>query len=195
MSETGADHSTATDGAGQDDWDTPDLGRFLSRLPDETIDRIATLLARMPSRFTSLGRVLPSAMDRDGLRGKALISAILQDLAHLASHTIGPTWTYRAILQRVAWRHGIEDDGTRPCSVIERKVQGHYVEHLRPEANIFQDLGKTEKLRKAAYFVPLFGHVAYLLSPNWRVVTAVVLEIAALRRIAMMRVFADSLEA
>jgi hypothetical protein len=195
MSETTADHARAMADARQDAWDTPDLGRFLSLLPDEDIDHIATLLARMPSRFTSLGRVLPSAMDRDGLRGKALISAILQDLAHLGSHTTGPTWTYRTILQRVAWRHGVDDDGKQPCSAIERAIQRNYMQSLRPDVSSFRDAGKTETFRKFAFAVPGFGNAAYLLSPHWQVVTAALLEIAALRRIGMMRIFADSLEA
>lgn len=184
-----------TAGAPSDPVEAVDLGQFLATLSDDEIDGIAVLLARLPNAWTSRGRVLPSAMDRDGLRGKALISAIMQDLAHLASHTTGPTQAYRAILQEVASRHGVEDDGTQSCSAIERKVQQSYLDALRPDAKQFSDRGTNTTLRRAAYLTPLFGNLAYLLSPNWQAVTAAVLEIAALRRIALMRAFASNLGA
>lgn len=189
------DPTSPTTGALSDPLETPDLGQFLASLTDAELDGIALLLARIPNALMYRGRALPSAIERDRLRGKALISAIMQDLAQLASHKTGPTQAYRAILQRVASRHGVEDDGTEPCSAIERKVQQHYLDDLRPDAKQFSDRGRDSNLRRAAYATPVFGNLAYLMSPHWKAVTAAVLEIAALRRIALMRQFASNLGA
>jgi hypothetical protein len=124
-----------------------------------------------------------------GLRGKALIPGIVHDLSWLASPTVGSSRSYRDALQAVARRHGVEDDGTKPPSEIERALQAQYVTQLRPDPRQFTERTGTTRLATLA------GRVSAAASPNARILTAAVLEIAALRRIALMREFANSLEA
>lgn len=174
--------------------ESPDLDTLLRSLSGEDIDRLARLIANM-SKQDLLNRFhLASSIDKRQLRGAMLVPDILADLSQLASHTTGPTPNYREILRMVAGRHGIKDDGKRPPAEVERELQSKNADQLRPKATTFKDKGSSGALRKLAFFVPVGGWAAWLMSPNWDVVTAAVLEISALRRIALMEQFAQSLE-
>jgi hypothetical protein len=177
------------------DWETDDLGALLRLLPDEASDRLAALLVDMPGSDVAGRRHLPRAMNRQGLVGRQLIPDILDDLSFLGSHETGSRHPYRQLLHAVAMRHGSADDCKQPASVAERQIQARYQAGLRPIAVDFKDLGSSEWYRKVAFGVPAVGWLAYMMSPDWRTVTAVVLEVAALRRIALMREFTASLEA
>lgn len=177
------------------DWETSDLDTLLRLLPDDAIGRLAALLVEMPGRDVAGRRHLPRAMNRQGLVGRQLIPDILDDLSFLGSHETGSLQLYRQLLQTVAMRHRIADDGSQQASVIERQIQAKYPADLRPAAESFKDIGSSEWYRKVAFGVPAVGWLAYMMSPDWRTVTAVVLEVAALRRIALMTEFAASLEA
>lgn len=179
-----------------DHLNTDNLVEFLQSLETTEIDHLANLLAKLSS---SAGRVLPDAMIRDGLTGQYLIAPIMYDIRHLAKYTIDNASNYLGILTAVARRHGITNiDSAKPAE-IERQIQLCYLDALRlnglrPSAESFIDLGSSELLRKIGYFVPPFGPISYAMSPDWRTVTAIVLEIAALRRIALVRRLASSLE-
>jgi hypothetical protein len=175
--------------------ETSDLGAFLRLLPDEAITRLAELMVEMAGSDRTNRRHLPRAMTRQGLKGAQLIPDILDDLSFLGSHEIGSRLPYRELLRAVAMRHNIADDGTTPAASIERQIQAKYLASIRAVAGTFEDLGSSEWYRRLAFGVPIIGWAAYMMSPDWRTVTAVVLEVAALRRSALMREFHASLEA
>ncbi len=168
--------------------ESPDLTTLLCHMDDTDIDRLASILIEMPkgdvlnSCVTGIGRGV------FGLSGKALIPGIVRDLSWLASPTVGSSKTYRDTLQAVARRHGIEDNGLALPSEIERALQAQYVSQLRPDPRQFTERTAPHMLAK------LSERVAAAAFPSSRIVTAAVLEIAALRRIALMRDFAKSLE-
>ena len=170
---------------------TDDLAQFLESLPDLELNNLANLMVRLSS---SSGCVLPDAMKRDGLSGKTLIAPILYDIRYLAKYTIDKPSTYRQILIAVARRHAIKEIETASLSEIERRIQLCYPNALRPSPEDFKDRGSNELLRTLGYLVPPFGPISYLMSPDWRTVTAIILEIAALRRMSIIRRFASSLE-
>ncbi len=175
---------------------TDNLVQFLKSLDESEIDRLANLMVKLSS---SAGRVLPDAMNRDGLTGKLLIAPIMYDLRHLAKYTIDNSSNYLEILTSVARRHGITKINPAKPAEIERQIQLRYIDALRPNAlrpsaEAFTDLGSSELLRKIGYLLPPFGPISYAMSPDWRTVTAIVLEIAALRRTALVRHLASNLE-
>lgn len=173
-----------------------DLAVLLRALPPGACDRIATLMVGLRRRSPGALRdtYLPRSLETRKLCGHQLIPDIVDDLSALGRHETGPSYTYRQLLQDVAARHGIQDDGECPPAGIERKVQRHYAPDLWPDPANFEDRGSDAWWRRAAYGVPVGGWAAYLLSPDWKVVTAVTLEVAAHRRIALTRDFRENLE-
>jgi len=175
------------------DLETPYLDLLLSKLDDNSLDHLGTLMLEMPWS-SSIGRMSLFIFREKNLKGRKLIPAIVHDLSFVASHEADPRPSYRDILQVIAMRHNIADDGKQPASVVERQLQAKYEGQLRPAADTFKDLGSSEWYLKLAFGVPVIGWAAFMMSPDWRTATAVVLEVAALRRVALIREFAQELE-
>ena len=173
-----------------------DLAVLLRAVPPAACDQIARLIVGLRERGTVAlqDTYLSRSLATRKLCGHQLIPDILDDLSALGRHGTGPSYAYRQLLQGVASRHGIDDDGECPPASVERKVQQHYAPDLRPNPARFEDRGSDAWWRRAAYGVPIGGWVAYLFSPDWKVVTAATLEIAAHRRIALTRTFRATLE-
>jgi len=186
MSETEA---LAVISASRVDLESSDLALLLRQMTDRDIDGLASILTDMPKADVLNRCVTRVGREVFGLHGKALIPGIVHDLCWLASPTVGSTKSYREALQAVARRHEIKDDGLKPPSEIERALQAQYLTQLRPDPRQFTERTGPSRLATLA------GRVSAAASPNARVLTAAVLEVAALRRIALMREFANSLEA
>lgn len=177
-----------------DDLETDDLADLLGRFADVEINRLSRILTEMPKLDLRNRCVTSTGIEIFKLNGRALIPGIVHDVAWLGSTTTGRTRSYRQILQSVAQRHGIDDDGEQPLSVIERAIQRHYLDCLRPDQNGFVERPAPSRLSGIAARIPFSGRVAQMVPGSDRVLTALVLEIAALRRIGLMRDFAASLE-
>ena len=171
-----------------------DLETLLTTLHDNDLRHLAGLLVDPGGSSIASRRVLPQVILRPQLSRQRLIDGIAHDLPYLASHTTDRNPTSRQLLQVVALRHNIEDQGTEACPKIERPLQQKYLDALRPVPEKFKDKGSHEWYRSIAYNIPVGGWVAFLLSPNWKAVTGAVLEIAALRRLALTQELAESLE-
>ena len=173
--------------------DTPlhsaDLLVLLRALHPAACNGVATVIVKLceQNKLAQRELHLSRSLGARGLCGHQLAPDIVQDLSALGRHETGPTPDYRSMLRGIAYRHGIEDDGEHPPASIERKLLRHYRPALRPDPATFVDRGSDAWWHRAAYAVPGWGWVAYLLSPDWKVVTAAVLEIAAQRRIALTR--------
>ena len=173
-----------------------DPATLLHALQPEACDQIATLIVAMRRRNKLALRGTHSArsLSIPGRRGHILVPDIVDDLSTLSRHETGPAYSYRAVLRGISGRHGISDDGTGAPASVERELLRCYQPALRPDAAKFQDRGDDDLPRRIGYAVPGIGWGAYLMSPDWTVVTAVVLEIAAQRRIALTRAYRTSLE-
>ena len=137
---------------------------------------------------------LPRSLRQRELHGRHLVPDIVHDLSALGRHQTGPWHNYRELLRGMAGRHGVLDDGKRPVPSVERDIQRVYGSDVRPKPANFTDRGSDDLQRRLLYALPLGGWAAYLLSPNWRIVTAAILEVAAHRRFALTRVLRAELE-
>jgi hypothetical protein len=190
------DEATASDApVRRGDLETADLAELLGQFSTRDLHRVAQPLVAYASGLSKGSRHLPRTLQVNANDRKHLIAAIVDDFTYLARYSTDRAPTYRQVLQAIALRHRVHDDGKLPASTIERLVQRVYLGALRPPAKGFVDAGRDAALRKLLYLVPGGGWTAFLLSPNWKAVTAAVLEIAALRRIALMRELNASLEA
>jgi len=180
-----------------DDLATDDLAKLLRSLPPAASEGVARLIValRSRSRLTAGELHLDRSLSIRGLTGHHLVADIIEDLRGLARHEPTPAPDYRDMLRTLAYRHGVEDDGTRPAPSVERDIMRRYGDKLRPDPASFDDLGHTPIWQKIGFAVPGGGWIAWMLSPNWPVVTAATLEIAAQRRIAITRHLRQSLEA
>ena len=173
-----------------------DLPVLLRALPVSACDQIARLIADMRKRSRLALRSTHSARSLaiTERRGHLLVPDIVDDLRALGRHETGPVYSYREILRGIAHRHGIDDDGKRAPASVERDLLRRYHPTFRPDPAAFEDRGSDDWVRRVGYATPGWGWGAYLMSPDWNVVTAVTLEIAAQRRIALTRAFRAYLE-
>lgn len=173
-----------------------DLPMLLRALPSSACDQVAALIVEMRKRGRAALRGTYSAhsLASPERRGHMLIPDIVADLRVLGRHETGPAYGYREILSGIAHRHGIDDDGERAPASIERELLRRYQPMFRPDPATFVDRGSDDWVRRVGYAMPGWGWGAYLMSPDWKVVTAVTLEIAAQRRIALTRAFRVHLE-
>ena len=173
-----------------------DLPLLLRALPESACDRVARLIVDLRGRSRSAVRVTYSAhsLASPERRGHVLIPDIVADLRALGRHETGPANDYREALRSIAYRHQIDDDGERAPASVERELLRHYQPGFRPNAATFEDRGSDNWVRRVGYTIPGWGWGAYLMSPDWRAVTAATLEIAAQRRIALARALRADLE-
>ncbi len=173
-----------------------DLSVLLRALPSSVCDQVAELIAEMRKRSRSALRGTHSARSLaiPERRGHLLVPDIVDDLRALGRHETGPVYSYRKILRGIAHRHGIDDDGERAPASVERELLHSYQPVFRPDPTTFEDRGSDDWARRVGYAIPGWGWGAYLMSPDWKVVTAVTLEIAAQRRIALIRAYRVNLE-
>ena len=173
-----------------------DLPLLLRALPPSACDRVAGLIVgiRGRSKVAVRGTFSAHSLASPERRGHLLIPDIAADLRALGRHETGPAYGYRDLLRGIAYRHGIDDNGARAPASVEREVLRRYQPMFRPDPSTFEDRGSDDWVRRVGYAMPGWGWGAYLLSPDWRVVTAVTLEIAAQRRIALTRAFRADLE-
>lgn len=173
-----------------------ELSILLRVLPPEASDQVAALVltVRARARLAFEDSELRRSLEVRNLRGHFLVPDIERELLWLARQPPMPAPSYREMLQTVAHRHEVEDDGKRAPASVERDLLRRYVDNLRPDPKTFEDRGSSPLLQRVGFFVPGPGWVAWAVGPDWRAVTAATLEIAAHRRIALTRLLRSALE-
>lgn len=169
------------------------LAVLLPNFSDADLDQLAEVVVAAAGGGDRLGRRQIKRERRQGLSGKLLVPAIINDLTLLASHETGRRPTYAEIVREVAERHGKEQPHG-DCVELERRIQMEYGADLRPPPATFEERGASSIVRRVLYAVPPFGPLAYAASPKWSAVTRIVLEISALRRIALVQALRRSLQ-
>ena len=173
-----------------------DLSTLLQALPPEASDRVARLIVavRTRTRIAFEDSELRRSVERRHLVGHELAFDIQRELLWLARHPPSPAPTYRQLLQTIAHRHDVEDDGVRAPASVERDLLRRYGSDIPPDPSTFEDRGWSPLAQRIGFFVPGPGWVAWAIAPDWRTVTAATLEIAAHRRIALTRLVRSLLE-